>query len=68
MGMLLSLAIAFVVTPWLSRLWLKMACTPRMATNRRRLIDRLRARCSRHSWSVEHGKRNRGKLWMTVAR
>ena len=23
MGMLLSLAIAFVVTPWLSRLWFK---------------------------------------------
>ncbi|HSC63822.1 MAG TPA: efflux RND transporter permease subunit, partial [Caldimonas sp.] len=34
MGMLLSLAIAFVVTPWLARLWLKSSTTPHGAMHK----------------------------------
>jgi len=33
MGMLLSLAIAFIVTPWLARLWMKAAPAPSMQGN-----------------------------------
>ncbi len=40
MGMLLSLAIAFVVTPWLSRLWLKAPHASRIRRSRTALRPR----------------------------
>jgi multidrug efflux pump subunit AcrB len=56
MGMLLSLAIAFVVTPWLARLWMPArrtrAPTPRRTAWQRRLaplFTRVLRRCSTHA-------------------
>ena len=46
MGMLLSLAIAFIVTPWLSRLWMKPRTAPARGRARRRASARGSRRCS----------------------
>ena len=68
MGMLLSLAIAFVVTPWLSRLWLKDETHATHGDEQEPgWIDRLARKVFTPFLSVERGKRNRGKLWLAVA-
>src|ERR1700687_763209 len=70
MGMLLSLAIAFVVTPWLSRLWLK---APHPATDPVRphgLAGKLApvfVRIFRPLLNDTRGKRNRRLLGLGVA-
>ncbi len=69
MGMLLSLAIAFVVTPWLARLWLKHAPGPGrqapagLATKLGRLFERI----FRPLLDEGRGRRNRALLAGGVA-
>ncbi len=65
MGMLLSLAIAFVVTPWLARLWMKPAAATahdakpvRWAATFERVFARL--------LDPQFGQRNRRLLWAGV--
>ncbi len=62
MGMLLSLAIAFVVTPWLARLWMKAApapCAPRGRTAWPRKLAPLFERIFRPLLDERRGARNR---------
>ena len=72
MGMLLSLAIAFVVTPWLARLWMK-ACrrAPRPPTRSRMACRRglapLFERIFRPLLDERRGARNRWLLGLGVA-
>ena len=71
MGMLLSLAIAFVVTPWLARLWMKHAAGRALPTQRpaawppgsRRCSSGCFVRCS----TSARGARNRTLLGAAVA-
>ena len=46
MGMLLSLGIAFSVTPWLARLWMKPACGPQPPWRRQQVRGRGWTACS----------------------
>ena len=67
MGMLLSLAIAFAVTPWLSRLWLK---APHAVANPRGLVGKLAPVFTgifRPLLDDTRGKRNRMLLGTGVA-
>ena len=78
MGMLLSLAIAFVVTPWLARRWMKghaaaagEACGPE---HEGVAVSRLTAtlapvfqRVLRPLLDPERGGRNRGMLWVFIS-
>jgi multidrug efflux pump subunit AcrB len=68
MGMLISLAIAFTVTPWLARLWLKGADQQHAAsggaTGR---LSRFFARAFKPFLDDAKGGRNRIKLWAGVA-
>ena len=67
MGMLISLAVAFVVTPWLSRLWLARSHahgTPSAVASR---IEPLFGRVFRPFLDENRGSRNRVKLWLGVA-
>ena len=70
MGMLLSLAIAFVVTPWLSRLWLKAPHAVADPAGPKRLVGKLVpviARIFRPLLDDTHGERNRMVLGAGVA-
>jgi multidrug efflux pump subunit AcrB len=70
MGMLLSLAIAFAVTPWLSRLWLKAPHTVADATRQPGLSSKLAplfARIFGPLLDDVRGKRNRRFLALGVA-
>ncbi|HMN75064.1 MAG TPA: efflux RND transporter permease subunit [Burkholderiaceae bacterium] len=68
MGMILSLAVAFVVTPWLARLWMKAlpaapdakphGLSARLAPIFQRIFDPL--------LDDRRGARNRGLLWLGV--
>ncbi len=63
MGMLISLAVAFIVTPWLSRLWLKRAGhAPQVAG---RMAQTIRRAFAPFLDDVS-GKRNRRKLGLVV--
>jgi len=65
MGMLISLAVAFVVTPWLARLWLRPAAHGAHAGWSARLepiLRRLFAPCL----DPQHGARQRRRLWAGV--
>jgi multidrug efflux pump subunit AcrB len=64
MGMLISLAVAFVVTPWLSRLWLAHAGAHEdsLATKLAPLFGRVFAPFVDEA----RGGRNRAKLWLAV--
>ncbi len=65
MGMVISLAIAFVLTPWLARLWLRPAAPGKhggMATR----IDPLVRRTFRPFLDLTNGTRNRRRLWAGV--
>jgi multidrug efflux pump subunit AcrB len=68
MGMLLSLAIAFVVTPWLSRLWLRHA--PDRGHGRKPFSERLQPwfeRIFRPLLDPSRGARQRARLGAAVA-
>jgi multidrug efflux pump subunit AcrB len=69
MGMLLSLAIAFIVTPWLARLWLKDGHHAPAAGEEAGTPGRL-AQVAQRVFSPflddERGGRNRLKLWLGV--
>ena len=69
MGMLLSLAIAFVVTPWLSRLWLKAphAATDRKAHGVAGKLASLFVGVFAPLLDDTHGRRNRRLLGLGVA-
>ena len=68
MGMLLSLAIAFVVTPWLARLWMKAAPGTDHGPGRvQRALAPLFQRVFRPLLDARRGARNRGLLGLGVA-
>jgi multidrug efflux pump subunit AcrB len=70
MGMLLSLAIAFVVTPWLARLWMKHAPGPQHGAAPKGLSARLAPlfeRLFRPLLDERRGVRNRALLGAAVA-
>ena len=74
MGMLLSLAIAFVVTPWLARLWMKAlpahagdAPQPQPPWPRRPGSRRCSSACSARCSTSARGTRNRRLLGVGVA-
>ena len=65
MGMVISLAIAFVLTPWLARLWLRPAAPGKhggMATR----IEPLVRGIFRPFLDLSNGQRNRRRLWAGV--
>ncbi len=67
MGMLLSLAIAFVITPWLSRLWLKEEVhAPDTTKSFASKLDRLSHRIFTPFLDARNGGRNRLKLWFGI--
>ncbi len=69
MGMILSLAVAFVITPWLARIWMKATpaahdgkphgLSARLAPLFKRIFDPL--------LDDKRGARNRGWLWLGIA-
>jgi multidrug efflux pump subunit AcrB len=69
MGMLLSLAIAFVVTPWLARLWLKHEAPGRAPGSRRvaRAFERTFEDIFRPLLDERRGGRRRAQLGLAVA-
>ncbi len=67
MGMLLSLAIAFVLTPWLARLWLKSAGHGPVTPSRfQRGMARLAGRVFTPLLDERSGRRNRALLGLGV--
>src|SRR5574340_428234 len=62
MGMLLSLAVAFVVTPWLARLWLKAVPPPPQADGGREHA----AHDPGHGLAGKRGARNRALLGLGI--
>jgi len=63
MGMLISLAVAFIITPWLSRIWLRLAhhedsLTKKIAPAFTRLFNPF--------LSETKGKNNRRNLWLVI--
>ena len=71
MGMLLSLAIAFVVTPWLARLWMKEShgdhATTGKATGMAGKLAPLFERVFKPLLDDQRGGRNRGLLGLSIA-
>ncbi|MFA6262642.1 MAG: efflux RND transporter permease subunit, partial [Bacteroidia bacterium] len=70
MGMLLSLAIAFVVTPWLARLWMKALPAPAEHAPPHGLAAHLKPtfeRLFRPLLDEVRGARNRGLLGLAIA-
>jgi multidrug efflux pump subunit AcrB len=71
MGMLLSLAIAFVVTPWLARLWMKEShgdhATTGKATGMAGKLEPLFERVFKPLLDDRRGGRNRGLLGLGIA-
>jgi multidrug efflux pump subunit AcrB len=77
MGMLLSLAVAFVVTPWLARLWMKAVPAPTPQAKEvavhaagRGLAGKLGPlfeRLFRPLLDDAHGARHRRRLWLGIA-
>jgi len=63
MGMLISLAVAFIITPWLSRLWLRHGHTQDAMTKR---IAPLFTRMFTPFLSESDGQKNRRKLGLGV--
>jgi multidrug efflux pump subunit AcrB len=66
MGMVISLAIAFVLTPWLARLWLRPAAPGKHGGMAGFVEPRFR-RLFRPFLDPASGQRNRRKLWAGVA-
>ncbi len=65
MGMLISLAVAFTLTPWLARLWLRPDATGAHASWSSRLEPRFR-RLFTPFLDAARGQRNRQRLWAGV--
>lgn len=65
MGMLISLAVAFVVTPWLARLWLKGSHHAGGSALTGKL-DQISLRLFTPFLDDVHGARNRLKLWLSI--
>jgi multidrug efflux pump subunit AcrB len=65
MGMVISLAIAFVLTPWLARLWLRPAAPGEHGGMAAR-IEPLVRRVFRPFLDAAQGQRNRRRLWAGV--
>ena len=65
MGMLISLAVAFVLTPWLARLWLRPDATGAHTSWSARLEPGFR-RLFGPFLDPLHGQRNRRRLWAGV--
>ena len=63
MGMLISLAVAFIITPWLSRIWLRHAHHEDALTKK---IAPVFTRLFNPFLSDASGKKNRRKLWLVV--
>ncbi|MDP3743986.1 MAG: efflux RND transporter permease subunit [Methylotenera sp.] len=63
MGMLISLAVAFIITPWLSRIWLRHAHHEDALTKK---ISPVFTRMFNPFLSDASGKKNRRKLWLVV--
>ncbi|MDO9234099.1 MAG: efflux RND transporter permease subunit [Methylotenera sp.] len=63
MGMLISLAVAFIITPWLSRIWLRHAHHEDALTKK---IAPVFTRMFNPFLSDASGKKNRRKLWLVV--
>ena len=63
MGMLISLAVAFIITPWLSRIWLRHAQHEDALTKR---IAPIFMRIFNPFLHDAHGKKNRRKLGLVV--
>jgi multidrug efflux pump subunit AcrB len=66
MGMVISLAIAFVLTPWLARLWLRPAASGKHGGMAGFVEPKFR-RLFRPFLDPAKGQRNRRKLWAGVA-
>jgi len=67
MGMLISLAVAFVVTPWLARLWLKDSAHAQNAGEGiAGKLDRLSHRLFTPFLDEVRGGKNRLKLWLVI--
>ncbi|MDE1943051.1 MAG: efflux RND transporter permease subunit [Betaproteobacteria bacterium] len=71
MGMLLSLAVAFMVTPWLARLWMKPSHAGATAADHSGAITKRLAPWFEKIFAPlldeQHGRRNRGLLGLAVA-
>ena len=65
MGMVISLAVAFVLTPWLARLWLRPAAPGKHGGMSAR-IEPLVRRVFRPFLDAAQGQRNRRRLWTGV--
>lgn len=65
MGMVISLAIAFVLTPWLARLWLRPAA-PGKHSGMAARIEPAARRIFGPFLDRDNGQRNRRKLWAGV--
>ena len=65
MGMIISLAIAFVLTPWLARLWLRPAAPGKHGGMAALVEPRIR-KLFRPFLDHAHGQRNRRRLWAGV--
>jgi multidrug efflux pump subunit AcrB len=66
MGMLISLAIAFTVTPWLARLWLKPGAAGAAHGGMSRRIAPLFERVFAPFLDAARGGRNRMRLWLGI--
>ncbi|HEY9446349.1 MAG TPA: efflux RND transporter permease subunit, partial [Burkholderiales bacterium] len=67
MGMLISLAVAFVVTPWLARLWLARIHPRGASSATEGWLERRFRRVFAPFLDDARGSRNRTKLWIAVA-
>ena len=63
MGMLISLAVAFIITPWLSRIWLRHANHEDALTKK---ITPVFTRMFNPFLSETKGKKNRRYLWLAI--
>ncbi|HLA33454.1 MAG TPA: efflux RND transporter permease subunit, partial [Rhodocyclaceae bacterium] len=67
MGMVISLAIAFVVTPWLALRWMKSHATaPAPAAKQAGWIERFFRRLMTPLLDEAHGRAARRKLWLGI--
>ncbi|HVO00499.1 MAG TPA: efflux RND transporter permease subunit [Steroidobacteraceae bacterium] len=66
MGMLISLAVAFVVTPWLARLWLRPHHAAGAGKNLAARLEPLFRRVFAPFLDAQQGQRNRRRLWAGV--
>ena len=66
MGMVISLAVAFVLTPWLARLWLRPHAPGTHGGMATRVSSRWFDASFAPSWTCANGQRNRRRLWAGI--